>query len=241
MNIRLGRTPPNAARAGRREQVDHLTSPARLRTRTGFLPGIDDLSLPSLLGVTGPNMYVSDGAGHYDNLGLMTLLRARCETIWCVDSSPDKFGASKELRRVINLAEDELATAFRWIWTRSSQRNVACIAPLTSLERSTIARDRQAESRSSSSACTRRRHRTSSTTGFRIEPSLTTRPSGASMRPTDEGLPRSRPGQHAPLPRRYDLARVAQVLAELQSHRAAVLRVPFVESAQTEARHSLTS
>ncbi len=111
-NIRIGRTLPNAARPDRRVQVAALTSPQRVRTRVSFLAGVDDL-LAELLGINGPNMYVSDG-GHYDNLGLMALLRARCKTIWCVDAEPDPLGAAAELRRVAGLAKDELGVSLSW-------------------------------------------------------------------------------------------------------------------------------
>lgn len=106
LNVRLGRPLPNAARPARRAQVAALSAPRRIKTRVGFLLGLDDL-IAELLGVSGPNMYVSDG-GHYDNLGLMALLRARCETIWCIDASPDKWGAAAELSRVATLAKGEL-------------------------------------------------------------------------------------------------------------------------------------
>jgi hypothetical protein len=65
-------------------------------------------------------MYVSDG-GHYDNLGLHALLRARCAEIWCVDSSADARGTATQLREAIELAEEELRVridlpleAFTW-------------------------------------------------------------------------------------------------------------------------------
>jgi hypothetical protein len=112
LNVRLGRTLPNAARPARRAQVAALSRPGRIQTRVGFLRGFDDL-LAELLGVNGPNMYVSDG-GHYDNLGLMALLRARCKTVWCVDASPDEWGIAEELSRVTALAKDELQISVRF-------------------------------------------------------------------------------------------------------------------------------
>lgn len=102
-NIRLGRTTPNAARTDRRTQVAELHRPARIKTRNALLPGIDDL-VAEMVGANGPNMYISDG-GHYDNLGLITLLRARCSTIWCVDASPSKWGQVKDLQRARELAQ----------------------------------------------------------------------------------------------------------------------------------------
>ena len=37
-----------------------------------------------------PYLYVTDG-GHYENLGLVELLRRKCKTIWCIDASGDKI------------------------------------------------------------------------------------------------------------------------------------------------------
>lgn len=103
-NIRIGRTIPSVGREDRRTAVARLESPGRVRTRTALLPGLDDL-VAEMLGVQGPNMYVSDG-GHYDNLGLITLLHARCETIWCVDASPKPAGDCPDLKRAIELATE---------------------------------------------------------------------------------------------------------------------------------------
>jgi predicted Rdx family selenoprotein len=69
-------------------------------------PGYDEL-IPEVLGLDGPRVYISDGA-HYDNLGLMQVLRAKCEEIWCIDAPPEKRGEAAELRRVISLAREEL-------------------------------------------------------------------------------------------------------------------------------------
>lgn len=102
-NIRIGRTIPSVGRDDRRRAVADLQSPGRVRTRTALLPGVDDL-VAEMLGVQGPNMYVSDG-GHFDNLGLITLLRARCRAIWCVDASSRPQGDCPDLDRAITLAK----------------------------------------------------------------------------------------------------------------------------------------
>jgi hypothetical protein len=52
-------------------------------------------------------IYVSDG-GHYENLGIMELLRRRCDTIWCIDASGDAPGSARTLAEAIALARSEL-------------------------------------------------------------------------------------------------------------------------------------
>jgi hypothetical protein len=54
-----------------------------------------------------PLLYVSDG-GHYENLGLIELLRRRCSEIWCVDASGDRPGRSTTLAAAMQLASSEL-------------------------------------------------------------------------------------------------------------------------------------
>jgi len=53
------------------------------------------------------HLYVSDG-GHYDNLGLVELLRRECSTIWCIDASGDKPGRATALAEAILTAGGEL-------------------------------------------------------------------------------------------------------------------------------------
>jgi hypothetical protein len=53
-------------------------------------------------------IFVTDG-GHYDNLGLLALLRARCETIWCVDAYHRPKHLGRQLERVVKLAETDLS------------------------------------------------------------------------------------------------------------------------------------
>lgn len=89
-----------------RRIVASRTEPGRFVRDERMGPGYNEL-IPEMLGISGPEMYVSDG-GHYDNLGLMTLFRARCKTIWCIDASPDTGGTAAELRRVLDLAQAEL-------------------------------------------------------------------------------------------------------------------------------------
>ncbi|MEO6124219.1 MAG: hypothetical protein ABIR32_10960 [Ilumatobacteraceae bacterium] len=52
-------------------------------------------------------VFVADG-GHWENLGLVELLRRRCTTIICVDASGDSIGAFTTLREAVELAGLEL-------------------------------------------------------------------------------------------------------------------------------------
>lgn len=52
-------------------------------------------------------VFVADG-GHWDNLGLVELLRRRCKTIVCIDASGDDVGRFTALRQAVELAGLEL-------------------------------------------------------------------------------------------------------------------------------------
>jgi hypothetical protein len=52
-------------------------------------------------------LYVTDG-GHYDNLGLVELLRAGCTTIFCLDGGGDRAGSYQALGEAVALARSEL-------------------------------------------------------------------------------------------------------------------------------------
>ncbi len=52
-------------------------------------------------------LYVTDG-GHYENLGLVELLRRRCTEIYCIDSSGDTPPFAGTLAEAITLAREEL-------------------------------------------------------------------------------------------------------------------------------------
>ena len=52
-------------------------------------------------------LLVTDG-GHYDNLGLVELLRHRCRTVFCIDSSGDAPPLAGALSEAITLAREEL-------------------------------------------------------------------------------------------------------------------------------------
>jgi hypothetical protein len=50
---------------------------------------------------------VTDG-GHYENLGLVELLRHRCRTIYCIDASGDQPDMATTLAQAMELAYEEL-------------------------------------------------------------------------------------------------------------------------------------
>jgi hypothetical protein len=73
------------------------------RVRLGYL-------LKEILGWYDPAdryVFVADG-GHWENLGLVELLRRRCRTILCLDASGDSVGAFTTLRQAVELARLEL-------------------------------------------------------------------------------------------------------------------------------------
>jgi hypothetical protein len=73
------------------------------RVRLGYL-------LKEILGWYDPSdryVFVADG-GHWENLGLVELLRRRCRTILCLDASGDTVGSFTTLRQAVELAGLEL-------------------------------------------------------------------------------------------------------------------------------------
>lgn len=54
-----------------------------------------------------PFIYVTDG-GHYDNLGLVELLRRKCKTIWCIDASGDQEDTFDTFGEALMTADSEL-------------------------------------------------------------------------------------------------------------------------------------
>jgi hypothetical protein len=109
LNLRLGQWMPNPLSGRIRDDVREANEGWSLRKRQGIGGGYDEF-VPELFGLHGadaPRVYVSDG-GHYDNLGLLVLLSARCKEIWCIDSEADPHGAGRQLRRAIELAPLDL-------------------------------------------------------------------------------------------------------------------------------------
>lgn len=114
LNLRLGVWLPNPLSPARRDVVDmRPRRPSRLSARRdehGKLgPGASAV-VAELLGAHSSNarrIYVTDG-GHYDNLGLLALLRARCAEIWSVDVYNKRTRLARQLDTVIALAREEL-------------------------------------------------------------------------------------------------------------------------------------
>jgi hypothetical protein len=95
LNIRLGRWFPNPLSTRVCSELADDADGGKVIKWTswhrGFAAGYDEF-LPELFGLhqpDAPRLYVSDG-GHFDNLGLLALLRARCNEIWCVDRKPTR-------------------------------------------------------------------------------------------------------------------------------------------------------
>jgi hypothetical protein len=108
-NLRLGRWLPNPLSPRIRTIVSRPDANQRMRRKNGFGGSYDEF-LPELFGLhysDAPRIYISDG-GHYDNLGLLALLQARCKEIWCIDAEADAKGKAGQLRTAIDLARSEL-------------------------------------------------------------------------------------------------------------------------------------
>ncbi|MFP5346357.1 MAG: patatin-like phospholipase family protein [Actinomycetes bacterium] len=108
-NARLGTWLPNPAflsawMSARREDADDWSVPSlpRLR-RLNYL-------LREILGSFPCDdrfLFITDG-GHYENLGLVELLRRRCTQIYCIDASGDTPPVAGTLADAIDLAYEEL-------------------------------------------------------------------------------------------------------------------------------------
>lgn len=82
-------------------------------------------------------LQVTDG-GHYENLGLVELLRRRCTTIYCIDASGDAPPTAGTLRQAIELAHAELGVEFdgqaeAWDLVPGSATPLKPSAPLSQL------------------------------------------------------------------------------------------------------------
>jgi hypothetical protein len=94
-NVRLGMWMPNPRYAA-------VTSRRLRRPRVGYL-------LKELFGVYDPDdpyVYVTDG-GHWENLGLVELVRRRARWIFCVDASGDRADSFATLEEAIVMARME--------------------------------------------------------------------------------------------------------------------------------------
>jgi len=131
LNIRLGLWIPNpnrlaefAVRAGGRFK-------RRLRPRITYL-------LREMFGKDDPEskfLYVTDG-GHYENLGLVELLRRHCRYIWCVDASGESQDNFSTIAGAVALAFSELGC-------RIDIDPASDMAPLPSVTKSRAAQNRK--------------------------------------------------------------------------------------------------
>jgi len=96
-----------------------LANPRLVRDLKGDSPTFKPLVRPTYLlrELLGRNnlrrkfVYVSDG-GHYENLGLVELLRRGCTTIYAIDASGDTPGTIRTLGQAVALARSELGVEF---------------------------------------------------------------------------------------------------------------------------------
>ena len=105
LNLRLGTWLPNP-RYVTQQQHKPGSAPA---TRLNYL-------LKEIVGgydIDEPYLYVTDG-GHRENLGLVELLRRRCETIICVDASGDPPGSFSTLMQAARLARTEVGAVLKF-------------------------------------------------------------------------------------------------------------------------------
>jgi len=103
-NLRLGVWVPNPRRLD-------LFCPRR---RVRKILARPDYILRELFGrnhMDAPFLYLTDG-GHYENLGLVELLRRKCQMVWCVDASGDKIDTFGTLGGALATAESELGVSF---------------------------------------------------------------------------------------------------------------------------------
>lgn len=97
-NARLGVWVPNPAYQGPGgAELDRRVSP-RMVNMFKEIFGVYDAK--------DPNLYATDG-GHWDNLGLVELVRRRCSTIIAIDTSGDAPGTYNTLKDAIALARHE--------------------------------------------------------------------------------------------------------------------------------------
>lgn len=106
LNLRLGIWMPNPASPTVRKRVDDDGTVPRVIPSVRYF--IRELRGRHYLNTD--LIYVSDG-GHYENLGLVELVRRRCTEIWCIDGSGDPPGTALALAESLTLITSELGLA----------------------------------------------------------------------------------------------------------------------------------
>jgi len=111
-NLRLGVWVPNPRQLGKFEK--HRSRKWYQLTNFKLLPRPQYLvrEMLGLNNLDAPFLYVTDG-GHYENLGLVELLRRKCETIWCIDAAGDKVDTFSTLGGALQTAQAELQVSVR--------------------------------------------------------------------------------------------------------------------------------
>ncbi|MGZ7087802.1 MAG: hypothetical protein ACXVIH_15855, partial [Ilumatobacteraceae bacterium] len=126
LNLRLGTWYPNPRYLAYPEDGPVRYPWVRLSYMLKELLGMYDLQ--------DHHLYVTDG-GHRENLGLVELLRRRCNTIICIDSSGDSPGSYATLRQAADLARVEVGATIdlgplrSWRTTFSSESDTSGTLP----------------------------------------------------------------------------------------------------------------
>jgi hypothetical protein len=103
LNLRLGVWIPNPANTAVREGITHSATVPRVLPSLRYF--IRELRGRHYL--NSDLIYVTDG-GHYENLGLVELVRRGCTEIWCIDGSGDRVGSAIALAEALTLVTSEL-------------------------------------------------------------------------------------------------------------------------------------
>jgi hypothetical protein len=114
-NVRLGVWVPNPLHPSwhRRQPATDPRGWRRVRAWIAdgwFEPGALYVLREALGGLRSKHRYIylTDG-GHWENLGLVELLRRRCTHVLCFDASSDRTGDGQDLGRAIAMARSELS------------------------------------------------------------------------------------------------------------------------------------
>ena len=103
-NVRLGVWVPNPNRLDEfRARGERRVHRIRLRPRFSYL-------FREMFGIDDPQskfLYVTDG-GHYENMGLVELIRRGCKYVFCIDASGDHQDTFSTLAGALSLARSEL-------------------------------------------------------------------------------------------------------------------------------------
>lgn len=105
LNLRLGAWIPNPAWAGMPPEGTQATLQRWLNRAPGPLLWWREFRGRHY--ISSKYIYVSDG-GHYENLGIVELIRLGCHEIWSFDASNDDRGTWRSLAESLNLAASEL-------------------------------------------------------------------------------------------------------------------------------------